>query len=85
MEQNTNFLVHFAMYYPTIIPFLRGLYLKMNSWRPGRDQDGWKISKSAYNAYLNDGLEESSAKFSSSSYKEYNAPIQLKAVPLLFN
>ena len=69
MEQNTGFLVHLEMAYPTSMPFLRGIYLMMNSWMPGSYLDGWKISKRAYNAYLNSGLEEGSAKFSSGSYK----------------
>ena len=84
MEQKTGFLVHLAMAYPLIVPFLRGLYLEMNSWRPGRNQDGWKLSKRAYNAYLNDSLREGSDKFSSGSYKEENAPIKVKAVFRLF-
>ena len=37
MEQKTGFLLYLAMAYPLIMPFKRGLYLKMNSWRPGHD------------------------------------------------
>ena len=50
MEQKTSFLVHLDITYPLIIPSLRGIYLKVNSWRPGRDQDGWNISKRFYDA-----------------------------------
>ena len=56
----------------------------MNSWRPGQDQDGWKLSKSAYDAYLNDGLEEGSDKFSLGSYKEENDLSKVKEVHCLF-
>ena len=56
--------MHLAMAYPLIIPFSRGLYLTMNSWRPVQDQDGWKLSKRSYYAFLNNGLEEGSAKLS---------------------
>ena len=50
IEQKTSFLVHLDITYPLIIPSLRGIYLKVNSWRPGRDQDGWNISKRFYDA-----------------------------------
>ena len=73
MEHKTGFLVDFAMDYPLIMPFLIGLYLTVISWRPGRDQDGWNLSKRAYAVYLNAVLEEGSNKFSSGYYKEENA------------
>ena len=42
MERKTEFLVQLDMAYPSIKPFLRGLYLAMKSWQPKRDRDGWK-------------------------------------------
>ena len=42
MEQKTGFLLYLDMAYPLIMPFTRGLYLTMNSWRPKRDRDSWK-------------------------------------------
>ena len=68
-EQKNGFLVHLAMAYPLSIPLLRGIYMIMNLWRPGRDRDGQKLSKRDYDAYLNAGLGEGSAKFSSGSYE----------------
>ena len=70
MEHKTGFLVHLAMAYPLIIPLLRGIYMMMKSWRPGKDRYGRNLSKRAYGEYLNDGLGEGSAKFSSGSYEE---------------
>ena len=69
MEQNTGFMVLLAMAYPLILSFLRGLYLKMNLWRPWVYQDSLKLSKRSYDAYLNAGLGEGSDNFSSGSYK----------------
>ena len=69
MEQKSIFLVHVVMLYPMIMSLLRGVRLTMNLWSPGWDQDGWKLSKRDYYAYLNDGLVEGSDKFSSGSYK----------------
>ena len=37
MEYKNGFLVHLAMDYPPVMTFLRGIYMMMNSWRPGRD------------------------------------------------
>ena len=56
----------------------------MNSWRPGRYQDGWNLSNRDYGAYLNSGLEEGSDKFSLGSYKEENDPSKVKEVHCLF-
>ena len=72
------------MAYPMIMPLLRGIYLAMNLWMPGRDEDCWNISKEDYDAYLNAGLEEGSANFPSSSYEEDNTPNKVKAVTCLF-
>ena len=84
MEQKTGFLVHLAMAYRLIMPFLRGIYLEMSSWRPVRDQDSWKLSNRSYNAYLNAVLREGSVIFYSGSYNEENAPSKVKAVPCIF-
>jgi hypothetical protein len=42
LEQKVGFLVHLSMAYPLMVPYLRGFYLTMNSWRKGRDEEGWK-------------------------------------------
>ena len=84
MEQKTGFLVNLDMSYSLIMPLLRGIHLKMNSWRPGRYQDGWKLSKRAYDAHLNACLEEGDAKFYYGSYKKENSPVKVKVVPCLF-
>ena len=33
------------MTYPSMKPYLKGLYLTLNSWRPNYDQHGWKKRK----------------------------------------
>ena len=42
MEWKTVFLVHMAMVHPSIMLFMRGIYLTMNSWCPNKDRDIWK-------------------------------------------
>ena len=54
LEQKVGFLVHLAMAYPLMLPFLRGLYLTMNSWRNGRDANGWKLSGRAYTSMMSE-------------------------------
>jgi len=34
--------VHLQCTYPCITPFLKGMHLTIDSWRPGRDLEGWK-------------------------------------------
>lgn len=42
LEQKVGFLNHMARTYEDQKPFLKGLVLTMNSWRPDRDSQGWK-------------------------------------------
>ena len=44
LERETGFLNHLAMTFDNLVPFLKGLYLTLNSWRAGRDSDDWKVS-----------------------------------------
>jgi hypothetical protein len=34
--------VYVAMTYTCIIPFLKGIYLTLNSWRGNQNKEGWK-------------------------------------------
>lgn len=31
------------MTYSSLMPYLKGLYLSLNSWRRNRDDEGWKL------------------------------------------
>jgi len=42
LEQKRGFLVHLQRTYPCITPFLKGIHLTLDSWRPGRNSEGWK-------------------------------------------
>ena len=53
----------------------------MKLWIPGQYLDSWNISKRAYDAYINSGLIEGIAKFSSGSYNGENYPSKVKAAP----
>ena len=86
LERKTGFLVHLAMAYPAIMPFLRGLYLTMNSWRSMRDGQGWKLSRRAYDVYMSQARRsgESLDPGISIADEEEGAPPKVKAVPRLY-
>ena len=43
MEKCQGFLVHLMMTFKFITPFLKGWHITLDSWRPCRDKDGYKI------------------------------------------
>lgn len=53
LERKRGFLVHLAMTFETMVPFLKGLHLTLDSWRAGRKEDGWKVSQKEWNLWLN--------------------------------
>lgn len=37
-----GFLVYVARTYSALVPYLKGLHLTIDSWRPNRDEEGWR-------------------------------------------
>ena len=60
LERKREFLVHLSMTFSNLVPFLKGLHLTIDSWRPLRKDDGWKFSHKEIGAWLehkaNDGF-----------------------------
>ena len=54
LERSTGFLNHLTMTFEDITPFLKGFYLTLNSWRPQRDADDWKMSDKKWKQVLFD-------------------------------
>jgi hypothetical protein len=48
LERQTGFLNHLTMTFDEMTPFLKGFYLSLNSWRPKRDGDDWKMSDKSW-------------------------------------
>ena len=46
LERGRGFLVYLSRTYPSIVPYLKGIHLSIDSWRPHRDKAGWKQSGS---------------------------------------
>ncbi len=47
LEKGRGFLVYFSRTYPSIVPYLKGIHLTLDSWRPNRDSEGWKIKSTS--------------------------------------
>jgi len=48
LEKDVGFLVHLSRTFPAFFAYFKGIYHTMESWRCGRDSDGWKFSKTAW-------------------------------------
>lgn len=43
LERLRGFFVHLMRTYPVISPYLKGIHLTLDGWRPNRDPDLWKL------------------------------------------
>ena len=43
LERGRGFMIYFCRTYTSFVPYLKGMHLTMDSWREGRDKDGWKM------------------------------------------
>ena len=57
LESHRGFLVYVARTYPGMRPFLKGIHATLDSWRDGRDGDGWKTDNRR-NRVENDEVNE---------------------------
>ena len=57
LEKQTGFLNHLAMTFEDLNPFLKGFYLTLNSWRAGRNREGWKVPKKDWTQVMLDQFE----------------------------
>ena len=47
-----GFIVYVAQTYSSFVPYLKGIYLTLNSWRSGRDGEGWLSEEERRNTRL---------------------------------
>jgi hypothetical protein len=79
LESHRGFLVYIARTYPMINPYLKGIHLTLDSWRPWRKEDGWKMSMQEIRVALAEkGLGDDTVLGSGE-----RAPQQVKWVPRL--
>ena len=82
LERDTGFLNHLAMTFEETTPFLKGFYLTLNSWRPYRDQDDWKMSQKSWDRMIHRrGEEENSPETATAATLKTDAPSQVTASP----
>ena len=88
LEKETGFLNHLSMTFETMVPFLKGFYLTLNSWREGRDENDWKVSPKRWKVILfakaaNGGLSDSEVDMALDRHDEVGAPRLVRASPSL--
>jgi len=45
LETIRGFLQYLTKTYPSVTPYLKGIHLTVDGWRPDRDGDGWRVRK----------------------------------------
>ena len=43
LERIRGFLVYVSLTFHCLVPYLKGIHLTLESWRPDRDSEGWKL------------------------------------------
>lgn len=56
LERQRGFLIHISRTFTQMIPYLKGIHHTLESWRFGRDKNGWKLGKEEIMDWLNDEL-----------------------------
>jgi hypothetical protein len=41
LERRRGFIVYVAQAYPSLVPYLKGMHLTLDSWISDRNKDGW--------------------------------------------
>lgn len=83
LERKVGFLIHLGMTFDSFIPFLKEIYLTLNSWRTKRDENGWKMSDKRWLQFLSSQLEDGNITEEEmrSSADDDKAPKTVKATP----
>ena len=91
MERRRGFLIHLMMTYRFINPFLKGWHLTLDSWRPLRNEEGYKVKINEWENHLIhkiNGLDHMAQRdidnVLSQIYREINekgAPKRVRPVP----
>ena len=84
LERYTGFLNHLTMTYEDMTPFLKGFYLTLNSWRPKRDADDWKMTDKSWMECLvvqleNGSISEAEYQNELHIHSEKGCPVEVTA------
>ena len=81
MESYVGFLVYVSMTYTSMVPYLKGIYLTLNSWRDGRDVEGWPDAE--MKRLFDEGREKVKHREGPELRSKKGHPVWSKAVPRL--
>ena len=56
MESDRGFLNYVTQAYPALVPYLKGVHLTIDGWRPDRDEQGWKRRRQEIEALRKNGV-----------------------------
>ncbi len=44
LERKRGFLIYVTRTFPSMVPYLKGIHQTLDTWRPNRREDGWKMT-----------------------------------------
>jgi hypothetical protein len=62
LERRRGFLVYVAHAHPSLVPYLEGIHLTLDSWRSDRNEDGWKRTRADMEHLRRNGCPEETMK-----------------------
>ena len=72
LERIRGFLVYVSLTFKALVPYLKGIHLTLESWRPDRDSEGWRVGKKQRQELVQASSDASMRK---------EAPIEVEQVP----
>ena len=81
LESYRGFLIYISRTYPSISPYLKGIHQTLDSWRPWRREDGWRMSEREVRACLAESMEDTEWRMDFTD--ERKAPVRVSAAPRL--
>ncbi|GKY99201.1 hypothetical protein MPSEU_000875500 [Mayamaea pseudoterrestris] len=75
LERFRGFLVYVGQTYRAMVPYLQGIHLTLDSWRPNRDDKEWRLARSAWPEELDSAVNL--------SVEDPKAPERVKTVECL--
>lgn len=52
LESGRGFLIHLGRTYPMMVPYFKGIHHLLESWRAGRDVDGWRLNNKEWKSII---------------------------------
>jgi hypothetical protein len=84
LESHRGFLIYISRTYPSICPYLKGIHQTLDSWRPWRREDGWRMSeKEKIKEHLAENVDEPEWRINFNDDSDRKAPARVKAAQRL--